>query len=140
MYATVDNVKDFLKGITITDSTKITTTDVRFWVDSYSKYVDSKVVKAASVPVTDIQGKELCRMVVVRLVAAKVLEVMYAGSGKNAPNSSEKWTEEAKEILNDIVEGKIDIDVSDSTDIVMTGKYDDEGGEREPAFKKEMDF
>lgn len=139
-YAVLADVTNLLKGITITNSTKVTSTNVTDWIDDYSKYLDSKLVKKYSVPITDTEGTEIMRIVCSKMVAAHVLEVIYGGAGKNVPDTAKNWKEDAKEMLNEILDEKIEVEVSSSSDITMTGRYDDNGDEREPAFEKEQEF
>lgn len=138
-YCTVDNIRSMMKSITISDVTKITTTEVETWITNTSALIDSKVIRQYSLPVTDSGMLAVLKSVCEMLVAARIVRVLYAGSMKNVPAVAREWKKEAMDILNEIAEGKVNADATGATDIVFTGKNDSDGETREPVFDSDED-
>lgn len=139
-YCTTAEVNSLLKSITISATSKITTAEIDSMITRISNTMDSIVIKQHSLPTTDTEALSILKDICMKLAAAEVVRIMYAGTMKAVPAIAKQWHDDAQKILDGIGDGTIKLEVSVSSDIVHTGTEDENGDEREPNIEIAQEF
>lgn len=139
-YCTLDDVKELLKSMTITHTSKVTAEEVGKLIDERTRWINSRVVRQYSLPVTDVDALPILRAICRKAVAGDVLRTIYAGTLKNVPEVAKDWIKEAKEDLENIANGTMNIDSSEKIGVVQTGTLDSNGDTRVPKVTIDQEF
>lgn len=139
-YCTVEDVQRMLPSITITNSSKINIEQVNSMIASRSLIIDTKIIRHYSLPITDASTLLILKVICEKMIAGEIMRILFAGSMKDVPDFAQRWLNEANELLNAIASGEQNIDSADSTDVVFTGKNDEDGNTREATFTRDGDI
>lgn len=134
-YCTVSDIEDRFKALTISTTSAVNTTKAQALIDQYSAFIDARISKVYSVPVSGIEALKVLKLVCVSFVVAELEPIVSQAVGEKKGREDTMF-KSAREMLSDIESGRLELTDATlrSTDSVSSGNV---AGGVCPVFKKD---
>lgn len=146
-YCVASDVSSVLEGMSFSDTTNITTSELEAVIVERTALINSRLGDKYTTPLTGAESLKILKIVCKYGVAADVLDILATGTrgggGKSRSPQAVYWAQLFDKLLDDIMSEKLPLTSTDrscASDVTRTGKYDSAGDEREPVFKMEDEF
>jgi len=109
-YCTADDVQVLIKNITFGTDTTVTTDELtNYHIPAADAYIDSRLRKFYTVPITNTDDLKLIKFISMTLAAAHALGVMFdtTTQERGATNPAERRLQQALNLLDQIEQGVI---------------------------------
>jgi len=113
-YTTTNDVRSYYMGI-IEDSDYVTDTDITRFIAEQSTIIDLKLKKKYSLPFSDSSDLAYLKIICEKMIVCKIDDIFRANLNEEENSKfrrSRRYCEEAEEMLNDILNGKIELNAT----------------------------
>jgi hypothetical protein len=103
-YCGLEDVQKLLKWFTFSSSSKVTSSEVTsYFIPEADNIIDSKLQRVYTVPITNSDDIEILKYISCRIVACEIAHVLVLQSSGEVSPIVNRWCEQAKEKLDDIL-------------------------------------
>ena len=107
-YCELADIQKLLKWFTFSTSSKVTIDDVNnYYIPEADTIIDSKLQQYYVVPITDADDIEILQFISCRMCACEIAHVIILQADGDISDIVNRWCNQAKEKLQDILDRKI---------------------------------
>jgi len=125
-YATYAEVQSEFRNTTFASGKPVTPDEVNDWLDEFSALIDGRITKKFALPVSDASLLLVLKLVCKSFVAARIKRILNADdmdANTKENSDADKLEKMAKQILDDIMSGKITFTDAAKSAIAVLSSY-----------------
>jgi len=108
-YCNAGDIQSLIKWATFTNSSKITITELVNFINDADVFIDSKLERIYSTPITHMDDIEILKFISARLAASEVAQVLVLQASGQIPPVVKQWNDTAMERLGRIIDYTINL-------------------------------
>lgn len=122
-YSALADVQRLIKWVEFDATSKVTSTEVTtYFIAEADTFIDAKLSRVYEVPITDSDDIDILKYISCRIAACEIANVLIVQANGDLSEIVQRWCEQAKERLLDILTQDILLENSTLLDASGTGR------------------
>lgn len=103
-YATASDVQAEFKDVTFSTSTAVSSTDVASFLEQEEATLNGLLSPVYTVPITGTMALSICKMLLIKLVKARIVAIMRVKTGGKTPDQGDSEDQTLREEVMTLIE------------------------------------